>query len=189
METLIGAALIGLAIVVAALVYGRSRPAAAAAAAGALPTTVGDGRPAPDDPELVRRTAELERSAARTQALEAALDRRGADLDRREAELERRDQHLRARATELESCALAREEALERIAGLSAGQAKQALLKDVEDQARHDVARASCARSRRRPSATPSAACASSSPSRCSAWPPATRPRRRCRSSSCPPTT
>jgi ribonuclease Y len=138
METLIGAALIGVAIVAAAVVYGRSRPAVAAAAnpvAGAVPS------PLPEDTELLRRTAELERSAARTQALEAQLDRRGADLDRREAELERRDQHLRANAAEIEKLRAEREHALERIAGLSAGQAKQALLKDVENQARHESVR------------------------------------------------
>ncbi|WCB94201.1 Ribonuclease Y [Baekduia alba] len=137
METLIGAALIGVAIVVAALVYGRQRPAAAVAAAVAPPSS----GPPPEDAELARRAAELERSAVRTAALEAALDRRGADLDRREAELERRDQHLRAHSTEIEQLRAQREQSLERIAGLSAGQAKQALLKDVEDDARHDAVR------------------------------------------------
>src|SRR4051812_44108627 len=121
METLIGAALIGVAIVVAALVYGRQR-AGAAAAAGASPEA--GAVPTPEDAELLRRAAELEHSAVRTQALEAALDRRNADLDRREAELERRDQHLRAHAAEIERLRAQREEALERVAGLSAGQAK-----------------------------------------------------------------
>jgi ribonuclease Y len=137
METLIGAALIGAAIVVAALVYGRRRPAATGATAATPAAAVA----APQDAELLRRAAELEHSAARTQALEAALDRRGADLDRREAELERRDQHVRAHADEVERLRLEREEALERLAGISAGQAKQALLKDVEEEARHDAGR------------------------------------------------
>jgi ribonuclease Y len=136
METLIGAALIGAAIVVAALVYGRRRPVATLATVTA-PTAVVPS----EDAELLRRAAELEHSAVRTQALEAALDRRGADLDRREAELERRDQHVRAHADEVERLRLEREQALERIAGLSAGQAKQALLKDVEEDARHDAGR------------------------------------------------
>jgi ribonuclease Y len=137
METLIGAALIGAAIVVAALVYGRSRSAGAAANVVAHP-----GAPSPlEDAELARRAIELEHSVARTQALEAALDRRGADLDRREAELERRDQHVRAHAAEIEHLRVEREEALERVAGLSAGQAKQALLKDIEEGARHDAVR------------------------------------------------
>jgi ribonuclease Y len=138
METLIGAALIGVAIVLAAVVYGRTRPAVAGLVAG---TTVTPTVTAPEETELTRRAAELERSAERTHALEAALDRRSADLDRREAELERRDQHVRARADQLERLRVEREEALERIAGLSAGQAKQALLKDVEETARHDAAR------------------------------------------------
>jgi ribonuclease Y len=136
METLIGAALIGAAIVVAALVYGRRRPVATLATVTA-PTAV----VASEEAELLRRAAELEHSAVRAQALEAALDRRGADLDRREAELERRDQHVRAHADEVERLRVEREEALERIAGLSAGQAKQALLKDVEEEARHDAGR------------------------------------------------
>jgi ribonucrease Y len=152
MEILIGAALIGVAIVVAALLYGRQKPApvAAFAAAPAGPATVtapdtpviavATG-PTPEEAELARRAAELERTAARTQAFEAALDRRSADLDRREAELERRDQHLRAEAASLERMRAERESALERVAGLSAGQAKQALLKDVEDSARHDATR------------------------------------------------
>jgi ribonuclease Y len=137
METLIGAALIGAAIVVAALVYGRRRPVATLAT-----VTAPAAAPASEDAELLRRAAELEHSAVRTQALESALDRRGADLDRREADLERRDQHVRAHADEVERLRVEREQALERLAGLSAGQAKQALLKDVEEEARHDAGRA-----------------------------------------------
>jgi ribonuclease Y len=141
METLIAAAVIAAAIVIAAAVYSRSRPTVAVApVAGAAPPPPATA-PTADDVELDRRTAELERSAERSHALEAALDRRGADLDRREALLERREQHLQAHEAELERLRAQREEALERIAGLSAGQAKQALLKDVEDEARHDAVR------------------------------------------------
>src|SRR4051812_42100129 len=133
METLIGAALIAAGVVAAAVVYGRGRPAVATAT-GTPAVEAGDG-------EVSRRVAELQRSEERSHALESALDRRSADLDRREAELERRDAHVRARETEVERLREEREQALERIAGLSAGQAKQALLKDVEDEARHDAVR------------------------------------------------
>src|SRR3954468_24331143 len=133
METLIGAALVAAGVVAAAVVYGRGRPAVATAP-GTPAVEAGDG-------EVSRRVAELQRSEERSHALEAALDRRSADLDRREAELERRDAHVRARETEVERLRQEREEALERVAGLSAGQAKQALLKDVEDEARHDAVR------------------------------------------------
>jgi ribonucrease Y len=144
METLIGAALLAVAIVVAALVYGRQKPAAAPSTLVVTPeasAAVVPAGPSPEEAELTRRAAELERAAARAHAFEAALDRRGADLDRREAELERRDQHLRAEASSLEQLRAEREAALERVAGLSAGQAKQALLKDVEDDARHEATR------------------------------------------------
>jgi ribonuclease Y len=139
MEILIGAAVIAAGIVIAALVYGRERPVVATA--GFVPATAGTAPPAEEAPELRRRAAELERSEERTHHLEAALDRQRADLDRREAELERRELHLQAREDEVEQLRSRREEALERIAGLSAGQAKQALLKDIEDDARHDSVR------------------------------------------------
>ncbi|HEU4976683.1 MAG TPA: ribonuclease Y [Baekduia sp.] len=144
METLIGAAVIAVAIVIAAAVYARARPSVAIApATGGAPAAAERpvATPVVEDAELDRRAAELERSAERSHALEAALDRRGADLDRREALLERREQHLQAREAELERLRAQREAALERIAGLSAGQAKQALLKDIEDEARHESVR------------------------------------------------
>jgi ribonuclease Y len=146
METLIAAAVIAVAIVIAAAVYARSRPSVAVApapggrAAAAAPAAV-PAPPAVEEGELDRRAAELERSAERSHALEAALDRRATDLDRREALLERREQHLQAHEAEVERLRAQREQALERIAGLSAGQAKQALLKDIEETARHDAAR------------------------------------------------
>ena len=89
----------------------------------------------------------------------------------------------------LEQLRAERETALERVAGLSAGQAKQALLKEVEDEARHDAARVlrqveeeTKRDAERRVRVDPLR-------SRCSASPPATRRRRPCRSCSCPATT
>ena len=67
-----------------------------------------------------------------------SLDRRAAELDARERELEAPVERLAAQEDELEHLRDEHERALERVAGLSAGQAKQALLKDVEDHARHD---------------------------------------------------
>src|SRR4029453_10642055 len=76
--------------------------------------------------------------AERARRVQTALDRREAELDQRERDLEA---YVARLAREEEELAQLREDhtrALERAAGLSAGQAKQALLKDVEDQARHD---------------------------------------------------
>jgi ribonucrease Y len=79
--------------------------------------------------------------AAPTEAERAALDRRVAELERRERQLIERELDLEKRDADLTRVREEHERALERAAGLSAGQAKQALLKEIEDQARHDSAR------------------------------------------------
>jgi ribonuclease Y len=131
MELVIAAIVLAGGIVAAATVFAR-RQAGAADGVRESP---------PEDGAFRQREEQLALSAERSQSLERSLDRRVT-------EIERREQELAARATELEtqgeSLARLREEhtrALERAAGLSAGQAKQALLKEIEDQARHDSAR------------------------------------------------
>jgi ribonucrease Y len=134
MELVIAAAVLALGLVAAARLYGRGR---LATANGGQPTARAVDVPrreaaAKVDPEV--DAAELERA----RRLQTALDRREAELDQREQDLEA---HVARLAREEEELAQLREDhtrALERAAGLSAGQAKQALLKDVEDQARHD---------------------------------------------------
>jgi len=73
--------------------------------------------------------------AALTRRREASLDHRAEELDRREAELRAAQEDLGRRLAE-------HEQALERLSGLSAGQARAELLRDLEAQARHDAARA-----------------------------------------------
>ena len=114
METIVAAALIAVGIVVAALVYARTHRAHLAAA---QPHT------------------------AAAVALDSALPERNAGVARREeaiavreSELERERQAVADERQELER-------ALERAAGLSSAKARQLLLKEVEDQARHDAAR------------------------------------------------
>jgi ribonuclease Y len=121
MEIIGAAALIAVGIVLAAVLYGRVHGAGVAAvgvqAAGAKAVEV----------QLPERTAAVAQREARRA-------RREAELARREAELEKeRDAAVGARQ-ELE-----RE--LERISGISAARAKQLLLKELEDQSRHDAAR------------------------------------------------
>src|SRR3954454_23525890 len=72
---------------------------------------------------------------------EAALDRRAEDLDRREHALEEERAALTRRGAELDELHDRHTRALEDVAGLSAGQAKAQLLREVEDGARHDAAR------------------------------------------------
>jgi ribonucrease Y len=134
MELVIAAAVLALGLVAAARLYGRGRLA-----------TANGGQPTARAVDVRRREAaakvDQEADAAeaeRARRLQTALDRREAELDQRERDLEA---HVARLAREEEELAHLREDhtrALERAAGLSAGQAKQALLKDVEDQARHD---------------------------------------------------
>ncbi len=117
MEIIGAAALIAVGIVIAALVYGRmhaARPAAIRAEIAPVAPV------APADPELADRAA--------------ALAQREAALAERELDLERQRAALAASRGELQRT-------LEKVSGLSAARAKQMLLDEIEDAARHDAAR------------------------------------------------
>jgi ribonuclease Y len=132
MELVIGAAVLAAGLVVSALLRTRStRPAHAAVGlpTSTLPPPVGHG-PTPATPPREEPSA-----------LDATLARRLDELDRRESELRDREALLASAHAELEELRVEQERALERASGLSAGQAKQELLKAVEDEARHDRAR------------------------------------------------
>jgi ribonuclease Y len=111
MEVVIAGALLMVGLIVAAVVLGQGRR---------HPVTTSPGIP------------EVER---------AALDRRATGIERRERELEELETGLAAEREQVTRMRAEQERALERVAGLSAGQAKQALLKEIEDQARHESAR------------------------------------------------
>ena len=130
MEIVIAAAVLATGIVASAIFYAR-RGATAAGPAVAPPRS----------PNTEEREAELAREAKRSESLERSLDRRGQELERREREVDAHASDLSAERAELDRLRDEYLRALERISGLSAGQAKQALLKEVEDQARHDCAR------------------------------------------------
>src|SRR4051794_33036331 len=137
-------------IVIAAIVVAVGLAAGLVAAANLLvkrvPGIAGHDaparRPAPKAVPVAAPPADetLERHAAMGR-LEERLDTREAELDRRGAELERFAERLAAREAELGTV---RDEAvrkLEQASGMSASQAKQLLLKELEDQIRHDAAR------------------------------------------------
>ena len=133
MEIVIAALVLAGGVVAAAIVYGRRTSVVPAEGIAEAPSD-GDG-------ELRQREEQLMRSAARSQSLERSLDRRTEEIERREREFEKRAAQLEVEREELDRLRDEHTRALERVAGLSAGQAKNALLKDVEDQARHDSAR------------------------------------------------
>jgi ribonuclease Y len=121
MQIIGAAALIAVGIVVAALLYGRSRGAPASSGA-------------------------TDREAAST--LSAALSERRTGLDQRQESLDRREEKLAQLESELERERNALvsqrgevERRLEGLAGLSVGRAKQLLLQEIEEQAKHDSAR------------------------------------------------
>jgi ribonucrease Y len=124
MEIIGAAALIAVGIVGAAIIYGRMHGTRTVAVAGptASMQVVETARPNPrrDDAELLERTA--------------ALTRREETLVRKESELDSERAAVAESRHELER-------SLEQVSGLSAGRAKQLLLKEIEEQAKHDAAR------------------------------------------------
>ena len=136
MELVIAAAVLALGLVAAATLYGRGRLATANGGHADAPAVDTRRREA-----AAAAAAADVRASERAKSLERTLDRRSAELDARERDLEAHVERLAAQEEELAHLRDEHERALERVAGLSAGQAKQALLKEVEDQARHDSAK------------------------------------------------
>ena len=113
MELIVAAAILGAAII-GAFALRRRRPAD------------------PDDGSAARE--ELVRLEERVSARAEELDRRARELDDQTRALEAEREQLARRARE-------HEQALEKISGLSAGQAKQRLMDEITDQVRHECAR------------------------------------------------
>jgi ribonucrease Y len=134
MEIVIAAAVLAIGLVAAATLYGRGRLATANGGHAEAPAV----DPRRREAAAAAAAAADVRASERAKSLEHELDRRAAELDARERDLEAHVERLAAQEEELAHLRDEHERALERVAGLSAGQAKQALLKEVEDQARHD---------------------------------------------------
>jgi ribonucrease Y len=98
-----------------------------------------DGEPV--ESELRARRAEIARIEERLLSKQEALDLRLAELTRKEQSLDDRARNLERDAEKLKASKQEHLRELERVAGLSAGQARQILLKELEDALRHDSAR------------------------------------------------
>lgn len=90
--------------------------------------------------ELRERRHELQRLEGRLLQKEEALDRRHAQLERREEQLNRRAEALERKHAEADRLIQQQRAELERLSGLTAEEAKQYLLKTVEEEIRHDMA-------------------------------------------------
>jgi ribonuclease Y len=143
------AALVAAAVAVAVvLVTQRPRTVHAAGATAAAPE-----RPAPGDSrppiagrdaleeELVARRAEVARLEERLRAQEQSLELQASELAERERSLSDRQRNLDHARGELKEAKREQIRELERVAGLSAAQAKQILMRELEDELRHDSAR------------------------------------------------
>src|SRR5215207_1549505 len=138
MEIVIAAVVLAAGLVAGASLLSRRAPALAGTRTGAKVRPAAPAEPvasgASTDADLKERRTEMVRLEERLLSKEAALDQQRATLTTREQALEEHTaeiQHLREHHV--------RE--LERVAGLSASQAKQILLTELEDQIRHDCAR------------------------------------------------
>src|SRR5215210_5658890 len=107
--------------------------------------------PAPDDPvpvardaleeELVARRTEIARLEERLRAKESSLQVQEQQLDERDRSLEDRRRNLDHTREELKTEKARQLRELERVSGLSAGQAKQMMMRELEDDVRHESAR------------------------------------------------
>ena len=87
------------------------------------------------------RRAELQRYERRVLAKEEALDKKSDALERREASYAAKEEKLAKQSAELNKLQEKRVQELERISGLTSEQAKDYLLKTVEDEVKHEAAK------------------------------------------------
>ena len=91
--------------------------------------------------ETKERRAELQRYEKRVLSKEEALDKRSDAMEKREAGFAAKEEQLRSREAKVEELSKQRVQELERISGLTSEQAKEYLLKTVEDDVKHDTAK------------------------------------------------
>ncbi len=91
--------------------------------------------------ETKERRAELQRYEKRVLSKEEALDKKADAIERREAGFTAKEEQLRQREAKVEDLTKQRVQELERISGLTSEQAKEYLLKTVEDDVKHDTAK------------------------------------------------
>ncbi len=91
--------------------------------------------------ETKERRAELQRYERRVLSKEEALDKKTDAIERREAGFASREAQLDKKRAEVEALSAKRLQELERISGLTSEQAKEYLLKTVEDDVKHEAAK------------------------------------------------
>ncbi len=92
------------------------------------------------DKEIKERRAEVQRDERRVQQKEANIDKKADAIEKREASLAAKEESLNKMKDEVSKLNEQRVQELERISGLTSEQAKDYLLKIVEDEVKHETA-------------------------------------------------
>ena len=93
------------------------------------------------DKEIKERRAEVQRYERRVLSKEENLDKKADAMEKKEASLASKEEALRKRTAEVEELFAKEQEELEKISGLTSEQAKEYLLKSVEEDVKHDTAK------------------------------------------------
>jgi len=89
--------------------------------------------------DLKTRRQEIEKKEDRISQREATLDSRATSLDRKEQAMEAKEQDLQRARQELDKVAERSRAELERVAGMTSQDAKQALIEQIEEEAKRDA--------------------------------------------------
>ena len=92
------------------------------------------------DKEIKERRAEVQRFERRIQQKEENIDKKADAIEKKEASLLSKEQELAKQKADIENLNEQRVQELERISGLTSEQAKEYLLKIVEDEVKHETA-------------------------------------------------
>lgn len=90
--------------------------------------------------ETKERRAELQKYERRVQSKEESLDKKLDAVEKRDQGLTKREEELGKAKQRVDELEQKRQQELERISGLTSEQAKEYLLKTVEDEVKHDTA-------------------------------------------------
>ncbi|MEF9945008.1 MAG: ribonuclease Y [Lachnospiraceae bacterium] len=91
--------------------------------------------------ETKERRAELQRYEKRVLTKEESVEKRAETIEQREAKLSTKEDQIKQRETKVDELNQQRVQELERISGLTSEQAKEYLLKTVEEDVKHDTAK------------------------------------------------
>lgn len=92
------------------------------------------------DKETKERRAELQKYERRVLSKEETLDKKLEAVEKRDANITKKEEELSKAKQQVEELEQKRQQELERISGLTSEQAKEYLLKTVEDEVKHETA-------------------------------------------------